>query len=288
MIMTWISRSIRPVGRLMAAMLLLLLCAGCTGTAQGEAVPAVTPTPAPEASTAPTPEPTPTPTPEPTPEPTPTPLPLEGAVICVDPGHCVTPETGKGHRELVSPLSDETKPLYTTGTAGANLTEEKLNLSVGLQLRDALEALGAEVVMTREVSEITLGGIDRCKIAQEAGADVHISIHANGWTDPDYNGAMVLVPYGDLLGTPSIVEESARLGELMIKAVCEHTGAKNLGTVQRSDLTAFNFSTIPCVFIEMGFMTNPREDALMETPEYQAKIVDGMVESLLAWYGVEE
>ena len=99
---------------------------------------------------------------------------------------------------------------------------------------------------------------------------------------------MVLVPYGDLLGTPSIVEESARLGELMIESVCEHTGAKNLGTVQRSDLTAFNFSTIPCLFIEMGFMTNPREDALMETPEYQDKIVDGMVESLLAWYGVEE
>lgn len=268
------------------ALLAALLCTGCAGPGGGQ--PASAPTPVATPSAEPTPTPTPEPTPTPTPEPTPTPLPLEGAVICVDPGHCVTPLTGTGQRELVSPLSDETKYLFGGGTAGANQTEEQLNLAVGLQLRDALEALGAEVVMTREVSEITLGGIDRCRIAQEAGADVHISIHANGWTDPDYNGAMVLVPYGDLLGTPSIVEESARLGELMIEAVCEHTGAKNLGTVQRSDLTAFNFSTIPCVFIEMGFMTNPREDALMETPEYQAKIVDGMVESLLAWYGVEE
>ena len=256
------------------ALLAALLCTGCAGPGGGQ--PASTPTPVATPSAEPTPTPTPEPTPTPTPEPTPTPLPLEGAVICVDPGHCVTPLTGTGQRELVSPLSDETKYLFGGGTAGANQTEEQLNLAVGLQLRDALEALGAQVVMTREVSEITLGGIDRCRIAQEAGADVHI------------NGAMVLVPYGDLLGTPSIVEESARLGELMIEAVCEHTGAKNLGTVQRSDLTAFNFSTIPCVFIEMGFMTNPREDALMETPEYQAKIVDGMVESLLAWYGVEE
>ena len=273
------------VKRLCCLMLALaLLCAGCGGGPAGQAVPSPTPTATPSATPKPTPEPTPTPTPEPTP----TPLPLAGAVICVDPGHCVTPLTGTGQQELVSPLSDETKYLFGGGTAGAHQTEEQLNLAVGLQLRDALEELGAEVVMTREVSEITLGGIARCEIAREAGADVHISIHANGWTDPDYNGAMVLVPYGDLLGTPSIVEESARLGELMIQAVCEHTGAKNLGTVQRSDLTAFNFSTIPCVFIEMGFMTNPREDALMETPEYQAKIVDGMVDSLLAWYGVSD
>ena len=268
------------------ALLAALLCTGCAG--QGGEQAAATPTPVVMPSAEPLPTPPPGPTPPPPPGPPPPPPPPAGARRRVDPGPCVTPLTGTGQRELVSPLSDETKYLFGGGTAGANQTEEQLNLAVGLQLRDALEALGAEVVMTREVSEITLGGIDRCKIAQEAGADVHISIHANGWTDPDYNGAMVLVPYGDLLGTPSIVEESARLGELMIEAVCEHTGAKNLGTVQRSDLTAFNFSTMPCVFIEMGFMTNPREDALMETPEYQAKIVDGMVESLLAWYGVEE
>ena len=276
------TRSRRPVGLLTVA-LALLLCAGCGAAPQGEATPTPSATPTPVVSTVPTPAPTPSPTPEPTP----TPLPLEGAVICVDPGHCVTPETGKGHRELVSPLSDETKPLYTTGTAGANLTEEKLNLSVGLQLRDALEALGAEVVMTREVSEITISGIERCEIAHEAGADVAVRIHADGSTDPSVHGVSVLIPAGDLLGTPSIVESSTRLGELMVDAVAARTGAKNLGTIPRTDMTGFNFSEIPTVLIEMGFMTNAQEDANLERAEYQAQIVDGMVQAILEWYGVQ-
>ena len=270
-------------------LLVLLLCAGCTPQAQVPAPESSEPMPpVSEGSSVPdaTPSPTPAPTPSPTPTPTAEPLPLTGAVICIDPGHCVTPETGKGHRELVSPLSDETKPLYTTGTQGANMTEEQLNLAVGLQLRDALEALGAQVIMTREVSEITISGIERCEIANQAGADVAVRIHADGSTDPSVHGVSVLVPAGDLLGTPSIVDESVRLGELMVDAVAAQTGAYNRGTIPRTDMTGFNFSEVPTVLIEMGFMTNSEEDARLETPEYQAKIVDGMVASLLQWYGV--
>ena len=167
------------------------------------------------------------------------------------------------------------------------MTEEQLNLTVGLQLRDALTALGAEVIMTREVSEITISGIERCEIAHEAGADIAVHIHADGNNDPSVHGVSVLVPDGDLLGTPSIVEESVRLGELIVNAVAAETGAKKRGTVPRSDMTAFNFSEIPSVLIEMGFVTNPEEDALLETAEYQAKIVTSMVNSLLQWYGVD-
>lgn len=60
------------------------------------------------------------------------------------------PDTKKSYREPISPLSDKTKPRFLSGTHGAAMTEEKLNLSVGLKLRDAIEALGAEAVMTRE------------------------------------------------------------------------------------------------------------------------------------------
>ena len=70
----------------------------------------------------------------------------------------------------------------------------------------------------------------------------------------------------------------------MVEAVTEETGAKNRGIFPREDLTAFNFSEIPTVMIEMGFMTHPEEDARMETAEYQAKIVKGMADSIVRWY----
>lgn len=286
--------------RLLSLLLCLCLCAGCAASpAEDTETPAAPPPaqedPGPETEPEAAAEPLPPAKPEsqaesedtPQPEPEPQPLPLEGHIICLDPGHCVTEEAGKGYREPVSPLSDETKPRYLSGTRGASLTEEQLNLQVALKLRDALEALGAEVVMTREVSEISLPNTERCRIANESGADVHVHIHADGSESTSANGVSVLIPDGDLLGTPSIVEESARLGQLMVDCVSEATGAKNRGTVPRSDLTGLNFSEIPSVFIEMGFMTNPEEDALLSSGEYQDKIVAGMANSLMDWYGAE-
>ena len=286
--------------RLLSLLLCLCLCAGCAASpAEDTETPAAPPPaqedPGPETEPEAAAEPLPPAKPEsqaesedtPQPEPEPQPLPLEGRIICLDPGHCVTEEAGKGYREPISPLSDETKPRYLSGTRGASLTEEQLNLQVALKLRDALEALGAEVVMTREVSEISLPNTERCRIANESGADVHVHIHADGSESTSANGVSVLIPDGDLLGTPSIAEESARLGQLMVDCVSEATGAKNRGTVPRSDLTGLNFSEIPSVFIEMGFMTNPEEDALLSSGEYQDKIVAGMANSLLDWYGAE-
>ena len=113
---------------------------------------------------------------------------------------------------------------------------------------------------------------------------MNIHIHADAADSPSAHGVSVLVPTGDLLGTPSIVPESVRLGELMVNAVAESAGAKNRGIMPRSDMSGFNFSEVPSVLIEMGFMTNPEEDALLETEEYQDKIVKGMVQSLLSWF----
>ena len=134
------------------------------------------------------------------------------------------------------------------------------------------------------MSEITITGQERCRIPNKAGADVCIRIHADGSTSTSANGVSVLTPAGDLLGTPSIVDDSTRLGQLMVEAVSKETGAKNRGIMPRSDMTGFNFSEVPTVLIEMGFMTNPEEDALLETDEYQDKIVVGIANSLLQWY----
>lgn len=307
------------VHRVLAALTALFLLNACAPAEAPEAPSTSSASPAVEAAAPtpdPTPTPTPTPTPEPTPEPTPTPepvtvlvgkdsgepveivlpvrgaveegKPLSGTLICLDPGHGATPLLGKGIKAPVSPLSSEKKAAYVSGTRGKTLTEEQLVLAVGLKLRDRLEEQGATVLMTREVSNFTINNIERCELANKAGADAHIHIHADGSNDSSVHGVSVLVPTGDLLGTPSIKAESQRLGQLMVDAVAAETGAKNRGTVGRSDLSGLNYSEVPSVFIEMGYMTNPDEDAKLCSDDYQDQIVQGMVTSLLQWYGKTE
>lgn len=208
------------------------------------------------------------------------PAPLAGMVICVDPGHGVTDAHGQ---EAVSPLSDEQKAAYVSGAAGDQITEEALNLQVALRLRDTLTGLGADVLLTRETNAATVSNIERAEMANNAGADCCIRIHADGIEDRSVHGVSVLVPAGDLLGTPAIVQPSRALGQLMVDAVAAQTGASNRGLSERADLTGFNWSKVPCVLLEMGFVTNPDEEAAMMRPDYQQKIVDGIALAVQQW-----
>ena len=198
---------------------------------------------------------------------------LEGKVICVDPGHEVT---ALHVQEPIDPYQSKTKEAFVGGTSGENQTEEQLNLSVGLILQGLLKDEGASVVMTRTTHESDMTSYMRAMLANEKNADLCIRIHADGSNDATVSGMSMLVPYGSQLATQDIVEPSQTAGEYVLAATVEQTGAKNNGVVQRSDLTGFNFAEVPTILIEMGFMSNPVEDALMETAEYQYKLAKGM------------
>ena len=217
---------------------------------------------------------------EPKPEPEPA-LPLEDKVICVDPGHEVT---SLRVQEPINPYSDETKEAFVGGTTGKNQTEEQLNLSVALRLQALLADQGATVVMTRTTHESDMTSYKRALLANEVNADLCIRIHADGSTDPSVYGMSMLVPYGDQLATQDIVEPSRIAGEYVLSATLATTGAKNNGIVQRSDLTGFNFVEVPTILIEMGFMSNPNEDALMETDSYQQKLAQGMCDGITQYF----
>lgn len=249
--------------------LALWLLAGCGGSPAPAA--SETPAPAPAAASAPAAEPV---------APEPAPGPLDGMTVCLDPGHGVTDARGQ---EPLSPLSDETKAAYVSGASGRQITEEALNLQVALRLRDRLESLGAATVLTRETNEATVSNIERARMANDAGADCCIRIHADGIDDPSVHGVSVLVPAGELLGTPAIAEPSRTLGQLLVDAVAAQTGAKNRGLTERRDLTGFNWSEVPCVLLEMGFLSNPDEEARLMTPEYQEQIVEGAAQALVQW-----
>jgi len=206
---------------------------------------------------------------------------LAGKSYCIDPGHGIT---SQHKQEAVSPLSSETKPAYVSGASGKQITEEALNLQVAFKLRDKLQSMGATVVMTRETNEASVSNIERAQIANQAGVNCCIRIHADGVDDSSVHGVSVLIPAGSLLGTPSIAEPSAALGKLMVNAVAEQTGAKNRGTVERRDMTGFTWSEANCVLLEMGFLSNPNEEANMIDPSYQDKIVEGIAQALVQWH----
>lgn len=207
-------------------------------------------------------------------------LPLSGMVICLDPGHGIT---NASQQEAVSPLSSEQKPAYVSGAAGNSQTEEALNLAVAQMAQDALESLGAQVVMTRQTNEATVSNIERAQIANEAGADLCIRIHADGSEDSSVYGMSMQVPSGSLLGTPSIEAPSAQAAEIILHAVTEATGARNRGLTQRSDLTGFNWSEVPCILLEMGFLSNADEDAKLAQTEYRQQIAAGIAEGVCRW-----
>lgn len=205
---------------------------------------------------------------------------LKGFTICVDAGHGIADYSKV---EAEAPNSQETKPAFAAGTRGINQTEEQLNLKVAKKVEQKLKELGADVYMTRTEAKTDMSNIDRAEFANRLNADITIRIHADGSSNKNTRGISMLVPSNDYINNADLVEKSERAGKLILEEVIAQTGAVNRGIIKRSDLTGFNWSKVPVVLIEMGFMTNPEEDRLLESDEYQNKIAQGIVNGTIKY-----
>ncbi len=212
--------------------------------------------------------------------------PLTGWVIGLDAGHQKTPNNGQ---ESIAPGSDITKDKVSRGTEGqyTGVPEYVVNLQVALKLKRALTALGAQVVMTRETHNVDIPNSQRAKMMNEAGVDCWLRIHANYSTNHNDYGMFILVPPEGGLDTddPNAVARSAALAQALLQNTLQTTGAKSFRVLDvRSDQTGFGWSKVPVCNIEMGYMSNEREDKLLVTEAYQQKIVDGLVQGFIEYY----
>jgi N-acetylmuramoyl-L-alanine amidase len=208
--------------------------------------------------------------------------PLAGRVVCIDPGH-----QGKGDpaEEAVGPGSAEMKAKMAAGATGvaSKVPEYKLTLAVGLKVKAELEKLGATVVMTRETNDVNISNKERAELANKKGAELVVRIHADGASDGKVKGVSVLVPGKAGLKDEAVVAKSRKAGEVILQAYAAATGAASRGVVERNDMTGFNWSTVPVVLIELGFMSNAEEDQLMETEAYQGKMAEGIVKGVVGY-----
>ncbi len=207
--------------------------------------------------------------------------PLEGLIIGIDPGH---QQKGNNHPELSSPTGGEKKSKVSSGTTGVHtgVPEYKVNLEIGMKLKDTLENLGAKVVMSRESNNVDISNMQRAELMNKYKVQLCIRLHCNGSPDKTVQGAMLLLPKGN--DTKDIQEESEIAGEIIFRNFLASTEAKDAGIQYREDLTGFNWSTVPVCLLEMGYMSNPDEDKLLSEELYQQKCVEGITEGVKEWY----
>jgi N-acetylmuramoyl-L-alanine amidase len=195
-----------------------------------------------------------------------------GKVIVIDAGHQKKANTGT---EPVGPGSKARKPKVSGGTRGVatGIPEYKITLRVAKKLRKELRARGYTVYMVRTKNDVDIPNSKRAKFANKKKADLFIRLHCDAAGNE--HGVLTLAPAKNKW-TKKIYKRSLKASKAIHKAVLKKTGARDRGIAKRGDLTGFNYAKAPAVLIEMGVMTNPKEDKRLAGAKYQKKLANGM------------
>ena len=205
--------------------------------------------------------------------------------VAIDPGHQGN-WVDMSEKEPSAPGSSEMKAKATTGTQGSysGKAEYELNLEISLLLRDELEKRGYRVVLTREDNDTAISNAERALLAYEEGGDIYVRIHANGSEDPSVSGALAMVPSPANPYVGDMAENSYLLGESILNAYCEKASFSSLGVQYYDNMTGINWSKLPVMILEMGFMTNQSDDLRMADASVQKLMAEGIADGIDTYF----
>ena len=173
------------------------------------------------------------------------------------------------------------------------IKESDLNLQIASVLRDKLEEVDIDVVMTREdennIASLTeeSGTIrqlktsdlnNRVKIANESGATILVSIHMNKFEDSKYRGWQTFYSKNS--------QNGKKLAECIQTSIGEVIQVENKRTALKIEgIKIIDKSKIPAVIVECGFLSNSDECKLLQDEKYQEKLAEGIKKGILKYIG---
>ncbi|MBU3213607.1 N-acetylmuramoyl-L-alanine amidase [Clostridium estertheticum] len=199
-------------------------------------------------------------------------------VVVIDPGHASITSL---EQEKQAPGSTIMKIKEPGGAQGINTKtpEYVVNMAVAVRLKVLLIKKGYTVIMTKTENKQMLGNIARAQIGNDSKANLVIRIHADSNDNSSVSGASMLVPT-DTKNTDPIYKLSKQYGQVVFRNLINDVGMNDRGVVERDDMTGFNWSKVPVILVEMGFLSNTSEERLLITESYQDKLAKGLAEGI--------
>lgn len=162
------------------------------------------------------------------------------------------------------------------GASFQTVEEKEINFQLAKKLQEKLEAMDFQVLLTRE-RDVRISMEERVKIANEAEADLFISIHQN--TCAEESAAGVETYY-----FPSKEGENKRLAQLAEQYVVLYTQARDRGVKEAENLYVIRESNMPSCLIETGFLSNEQERTLLQEEAYLNKIAQGLADAVELYF----
>ena len=195
-------------------------------------------------------------------------VPSRNYTVVIDPGHGGSDPGSIGYKTKVH--------------------EDELNLKMSLLLKSKLESAGINVVMTRTSSDSLIEGSGKAwkrkdmearrELIVKTRPNMVISLHQNSYTNHSLRGAQVFY------------DKKSEISKTIADCIQEQFKQnldKSIKATSPGDYFMLKCSAAPSVIVECGFLSNEEDEKLLQTADYQEKIIDSIYKGIVNFFQIK-
>lgn len=200
-------------------------------------------------------------------------------VIVIDASHQKNKDLAT---EPIAPKSTEKRAKQLASATGivTKQKEYRVTMQYAKALRTQLENKGYKVVLTRSVHDVKLSNKERAKLANKERATLVISLHADG--GKSYQNGFYIMSPSKKSTTSKRYKKSNQQANAILKKVSTKGKVFSTGHFYREDLALFNYTKAPAISIQLGFLTNVKDDKKLADNVYMEKLVKRIANGIQA------